>query len=111
MASVLDLSQILFWTDKQLLDQASVLACDKDIQKLIETKISSCQGNECSYSQIASDWLKWCNEQSSRVKVTEYTVPDGILPPKCKGSLYDIKVQGKRRCPDDTLYNKYADLR
>ena len=29
-----------------------------------------------------------------------------ILP-----SIHDIKVQGKRRAPDDTLYNKYADLR
>ena len=27
------------------------------------------------------------------------------------GSIHDIKVQGKRRAPDDTLYNKYADLR
>ena len=56
-------------------------------------------------------WLKWCESQVNRVKVIDHNIPNGVLPEKFNGCIHDIKVQGKRRCPDDTMYNKYADLR
>ena len=103
--STFGLSEIPLWMENNMLKNR--LECDKSVIKLIQNKLS-CQDN---YNQIASDWLKWCKTQTSRVKVIDYDVPAGILPEGFSGCLYDIKVQGKRRCPDDTLYNKHADLR
>ena len=103
--STFDLSEIPLWTEDDILK--NTLECDKSVKKLIEEKISF----QDNYNQISSDWLNWCKTETSRVKVIGYDVPAGILPQSFSGYLYDIKVQGKRRCPDDTLYNKYADLR
>ena len=103
--SNLELKEIEFWTDQQLLNNS--VGYNTSVKKLIEDKISFHENS----SQIVSDWLKWSNNQVDRVKVVDYNVPQGVLPQAFKGCIYDIKVQGKRRAPDDTLYNKYADLR
>jgi len=104
MANV-ELKEIKVWTPQELLTNSEKY--DISIKKLIEEKLST---NDNS-SLAISDWLKWCESQINRVKVIDYNVPQGVLPPKCNGCIHDIKVQGKRRAPDDTLYNKYADLR
>ena len=62
-------------------------------------------------SEIFSDWLRWCKEQTGRVKVIDHEVPPKILPNHFKGILYDIKVQGKKWAPDDQLYDNHHDLR
>ena len=103
--SNLELSKMEFWTHQQLLN--SSISHDVSVRKLIEDKLCLQENS----SQIVSDWLKWCDSQKNRVKVIDYNVPQGILPQTCTGDIYDIKVQGKKRAPDDALYNNYADLR
>jgi len=58
--------------------------------------------------EIYEDWLQWCH-QNKNVKVIEYEVPAGILPPSLSGSLMDIKVEC--RGPDDALYNRSPEIR
>ena len=62
-------------------------------------------------SQNCFDWLSWCKLQSGRIKVIDYEIPSQILPTGYTGFMYDIKVQGKKRAPDDQLYNDNDDLR
>lgn len=59
----------------------------------------------------ARSWLSWCSSQKKRVKVVDYDIPCPVLPPGVKGCLYDIKVDGGKRQPDDKLYNGNPDLR
>ena len=104
MANI-ELKEIKVWTPHELITNSEKY--DISIKKLIDEKISSLDNS----SLAISEWLKWCESQTNRVKVIDYNVPQGILPQKCNGCIHDIKVQGKRRAPDDALYNKYADLR
>ena len=55
--------------------------------------------------------IAWCKLQNNRVRVIENEVPNEIFPPQFRGSVYDIKVQGKKRAPDDQLYSDHEDLR
>ena len=104
MANV-ELKEIEVCTPQELIKNSD--SYDISLKKLIEEKISTHDNS----SLAISDWLKWCESQVDRVKVIDYNVPQGVLPQKCNGCIHDIKVQGKRRAPDDTMYNKYADLR
>ena len=82
---------------------------NETLRTLIEEKITSHENS--ATSNVISDWLKWCEEQKDRVKVIDHDIPKGILPDKFSGCIHDIKVQGRKRAPDDAMYNKYADLR
>lgn len=63
-------------------------------------------------NRASSDWLKWCRAQKGRVAVVEGYVPTGILPEGVTATLADIKVSGgKKRVPDDKIYNDNPDLR
>ena len=62
-------------------------------------------------SKLISNWLRWCKKQNERIKVIEHKVPSNILPKQFEGTMYDIKVQGKKWAPDDQLYNNNEDLR
>ena len=99
------ISQVQLWNDAKLLENLE--ASDPQICKLVQGKMVEEDAN----SKIVAEWLKWCQAQTSRVIVTGYDVPAGVLPTRCNGCLYDIKVGGKRRAPDDELYNKNPDLR
>ena len=101
----MELTKIKYLTSQALLTKSTEY--DSSVHKLISAKISSSEKS----SQIMSDWLKWCEKENNRVKVIDCNVPQGILPTGCNGILHDIKVQGKRRAPDDALYNKHSDLR
>ena len=61
--------------------------------------------------QSSRAWLKWCRFQKNRLQVVERDVPDGVLPDGIKSSLIDVKVGGKKREPDDAMYNRCRDLR
>ena len=101
----MELTKIKYLTSQTLLTKG--IEYDSSVHKLISETVSSSENS----SQITSDWLKWCKNENNRVKVIDCNVPQGILPPGCNGILNDIKVQGKKRAPDDALYNKHADLR
>ena len=62
-------------------------------------------------SNLICDWLGWCTKQNDRIKVIDHKIPSSILPKHFEGAMYDIKVQGKKRKPDDQLYNNHEDLR
>ena len=104
MANV-ELKEIKVWTAQELISKSDNY--NISIKTLIEEKTSA----DDNSSLAISDWLKWCESQINRVKVIDFNIPQGVLPEKCNGCIHDIKVQGKRRAPDDALYNKYADLR
>ena len=55
--------------------------------------------------------FRWCKGQKSRVAVVERDIPPGVLPPGVSASLADMKVSGgKRRVPDDKIYNQVWSL-
>ena len=101
----IQLKETKLWTHQELISKSENY--DPSLKTLIEDKIYSHDNSD----QVISDWLKWCESQLNRVKVIDHNVPHGILPENCNGCIHDIKVQGRRREPDDKLYNKYADLR
>ena len=98
------LKEAKLWAPPELMNNSTFVP----LKSFIESKIRS---NEESSKDVISEWLKWCEKQVNRVKVIDHNIPNGVLPDKFNGCIHDIKVQGKRRCPDDTMYNKYADLR
>ena len=98
------LKEAKLWAPQELMNNSTFVP----LKSFIESKIRS---SEDSSKDVILDWLKWCESQVNRVKVIDHNIPNGVLPDKFNGCIHDIKVQGKRRCPDDTMYNKYADLR
>ena len=102
----LGLKETQIWTTSELISKNKFV--NPTLQALIEEKISS---HELSSTTVIPDWLKWCEAQKDRVKVIDHDVPKGVLPDKFSGCIHDIKVQGRKRAPDDAMYNKYADLR
>lgn len=38
-------------------------------------------------------------------------VPKSVLPPGCSATLYDVKIQGPRGGPDDSIYRNDDKLR
>ena len=98
------LKEAKLWAPPELMNNSTFAP----LKSFIESKIRS---NGESSKDVILDWLKWCEKQVNRVKVIDHNIPNGVLPDKFNGCIHDIKVQGKRRCPDDTMYNKYADLR
>lgn len=68
--------------------------------------------DDAKRSAKIQSWSKWCRAQTKRVSCVECDVPAGILPAKTAASLTDVKVGGgKKRVPDDALYNQHGDLR
>ena len=105
---LLELSKSPLWKEDQV--EKHFAEFDDKIVALIGEKLHKETYNS-TISKQSADWLKWCKNQTSRVKVIGHNVPAGILPKHIKGCLYDIKVQGKKRSPDDALYNANGDLR
>ena len=56
-------------------------------------------GEDEKRSKEVKEWSSWCKAQTKRVRCVEADIPDGILPPKTKGSLIDIKVTIKMYNP------------
>ena len=104
--SELELNKYCLLNEKLLIEKMETF--DPKIQQLLNRQMSK---NLDLNSQIYRDWLAWCKLQNSRVKVIETEIPTEILPPQFQGSMYDIKVQGKKRAPDDQLYSDHEDLR
>ena len=101
-----ELKQCCMLNEKVLVERLEIF--DPKIQQLLNRQISK---NANLNSQIYGDWLAWCKLQNNRVKVIENEIPNEIFPPQFRGSIYDIKVQGKKRAPDDQLYSDHEDLR
>ena len=103
---VLELNKYSLWDEGEVTNMFG--AFDDKILALISKEIHK---DSRDNSKLFGDWLRWCKKQSSRLKVIEHDVPTGILPKQFEGTLYDIKVQGKKWAPDDALYNDNEDLR
>ncbi|XP_043223393.1 uncharacterized protein LOC122382292 isoform X3 [Amphibalanus amphitrite] len=61
-------------------------------------------------NQIVRKWLDWCKSNSSVLRCVEGSVPQSILS---GAQLIDVKVgtAGRHRKPDDTIYNRSAEIR
>ena len=101
----LELYKYALWEEKILISR-----CAEFDEKIISI-IKQMHKENGENSKIFGDWLKWCKQQNTCIKVIEHDVPTGILPEPFEGTLYDIKVQGKKWGPDDALYNENEDLR
>ena len=86
-----------------------------DLDDSLKQRLGSEPTHEREVSRVSSDWLKWCRSHKGRVAVVDSCVPKGILSDGEAGgtaTLADIKVSGgKRRVPDDKIYNENPDLR
>ena len=61
-------------------------------------------------SQQSRAWLAWA-KSSSKVKVSSWPVPPGILPPGTSATIHDAKVESRPGRPDDKIYNSDAEIR
>jgi len=85
------------------------------VQEYLEKRLNTANSpTSDKVDKVASDWLSWCRSQRKKVAVVERDVPANILPGAgtLKATLADIKVSGgKKRVPDDALYNQNPELR
>ena len=104
--SKLELAYRPFLAQDELFE--SFLQESKNLKHIVEGNI---RDQNSDNSRTVSKWLEWCKAQTGRISVIGHNVPLGILNENTEGCLYDIQVRGKRRAPDDALYNSNPDLR
>ena len=111
----MDLKNIEFWSYEKLVENVGSLASknesfEKNLGEEMSTFLKTSKPVDVSvHERVSKGWLSWCREQKSRVRVSEFDIPAGILGSTINGILYDMKVSSKG--PDDAAYNKYPDLR
>ncbi|XP_037070079.1 uncharacterized protein LOC119091407 [Pollicipes pollicipes] len=70
-------------------------------------ELAHVQGRSESEDAAVTEWLRWCQSRPG-VLTVEAAVPATILS---GATLVDIKVGGRRREPDDKIYNRNPDIR
>lgn len=71
-------------------------------------QLSGLESVSAEQSSVVAQWLRWCRSRPG-VLTVQSQVPAQVIPGGA--TLVDVKVGGRKREPDDRIYNKSADIR